>query len=68
MNERTKELAKKADAYAHSRMAEIGGSYLEYYNEKFVELIVKECAVVLDDSDSWWYHGEKLNEHFGVEE
>jgi hypothetical protein len=36
--------------------------------QKFAELIVKECTTVLDDSDGSWYHGEKLNEHFGVEE
>lgn len=40
--------------------------------EKFVELIVKECAEVADNSDAtrekWQSIGKFVREHFGVEE
>ncbi len=72
MNERINELAKQADAHAHNRMAEIGGSYLEYYNEKFAELIVRECAKACE-KNRWmalngFQRSKQIKEHFGVEE
>ena len=73
MNERIRKLVKQAEEYAHNRMAEIGGSYLEYYNEKFAELIVKECAGVTldyknhDHYTGWCDHASEILKHFGVE-
>jgi len=38
--------------------------------EKFAELIVKECAGIADEPTSQPFrsYGEKIKEHFGVEE
>ncbi len=67
MNERIKQLAKQADSYAISMEKETGAFYFDSYNQKFAELIVRECASHLnwvgDDAA-----GIELLEHFGVEE
>ena len=75
MNERIRELAEQASAHAHNRMAEIGGSYLEYHNEKFAELIIQECAKFLDENsgyddanNAWHPEPEDLLAYFGVKE
>ena len=74
MNERIKQLAVQADAYAWQQIDE-GANYDEqprYFAEKFAELIVRECAGLLDGE---W---EKeilcgsdaagiLKQHFGVD-
>ena len=68
MNERIKELALQAskEAFPLGSMA---------WMEKFAELIVEECADKVDSSLRDWLHdnsggtmGDKLKEHFGVEE
>lgn len=44
--------------------------WIEVYNEKFAELIVRECASVVnsrDDSDTGFW-ANIIKEHFGVEE
>jgi hypothetical protein len=74
VNKRIQELIKQADTYAHNRLAEIGGSYLEYYNEKFAELIVKECvsvgrtAFLNDNSKLPVFPTKQIKHHFGIEE
>ena len=83
MNEKIKELAEQADAYAH--LTGEGMMYQktrERYTEKFAELIVRECIEVfskdMPDPMSPDYQLGTLNEvvnrvcnvaeHFGVEE
>ena len=64
MNERIKELA-----------LECYSPYTNFDHEKFVELIVKECAEFVDyrltnpDGASMaWCDGSDIKKHFGVEE
>ena len=74
MNERIKELAKQAGAA-------YGDGYdfylLEDHIEKFAELIVRECCLVLEQTETaldrhkWPSPSEcgvYIKEHFGVEE
>ena len=69
MNERIRELAEQAEIYAGELIDEGAdyNQYPRYYTEKFAELIVRECALVVHKKT-----GPKsaLNvlEHFGVEE
>ena len=70
MNERIDKLLVKAGAY-------FGGEGVDYSNfdpKKFAELIVRECARVLDDklanpngASMAYCDGSDLLEHFGVE-
>ena len=55
MNERIKELLLKAgwDGY----------EALDERNQKFAELIVRECIDIVP-----WQYEEKIKKHFGVEE
>ena len=81
MNERYKELVKQADEYADD--LGLGGSeWCDVQLRKFAELIVKECAKVVNDTEypyenesdkNAWdiccvWSAAKLKEHFGVEE
>ena len=66
MNERIKQLAKQAEEYAD---IEYNASDLDWYElkeEKFAELIVRECADVVY-SRSGHATPQDLYEHFGVE-
>ncbi|MFM9423541.1 MAG: hypothetical protein RIR06_2002 [Bacteroidota bacterium] len=71
MNERIKELAAGAGIYG---AVDINGNYEnEAEVKKFAELIVRECARVMDNADSEGrldgdYAMYYLGEHFGVEE
>ena len=68
MNERIRELAEQADAYAWQQIDE-GASYQEqprYFAEKFAELIVRECAWAADFADK--EPGDYILKRFGVEE
>ena len=73
MNKRIRLLADHAKAYANQCTKDIDGdvswNWMEYYTEKFAELIVKECARVADISDDSgiWIGGTILT-HFEVEE
>ena len=69
MNERIKQLAKQA----YEDVIKNTPSFLvtkELYEQKFAELIVRECAAQADEESSWPYSsfGKKIKEHFGVEE
>ena len=70
MNERIKQLAAHAKAYANQCTKDIDGDvswhWMEYYTEKFAELIVRECAEIADKG--WAAPGIQIKEHFGVEE
>jgi hypothetical protein len=66
MNERIKQLAEQAGM--HDFVLEAMGIGEEF--EKFAELIVRECASVVnsrDDSDTGFW-ANLIKEHFGVEE
>ena len=82
MNERIKELAKQAEEYAD---IEYNASDLDWYElkeEKFAELIVKECCHIMNTTakkaeESNTYMGDDvptrvhqytIKQHFGVEE
>ena len=79
MNERIKELAKQADEYA-SQFAYVQAvghpGYKEKFNEKFAELIVRECihvaynkmAIQKLDGIRPSVVCDTIKEHFGVEE
>jgi hypothetical protein len=43
--------------------------WVDYYSEKFAELIVRECARLADEETSLPHnsYGEKIKQHFGVE-
>ena len=69
MNERIKLLAEQARQYANS-MYPSGLDIPKWgpaYHQKFAELIVKECDMVLSDDDGATHHSELLFTHFGVE-
>ena len=87
MNERIIELAAHAKAYANQCTKDIDGDvswhWMEYYTEKFAELIVQECVSVInteagerEDDDEYeraWKMGTEfavyqIKQHFGVEE
>lgn len=82
MNERIRELAKKAGGHfsTHNLMSNPvqHRESIELWDdkiEKFAELIVRECAKALDDklsnpdgANMAYCDGSDLLEHFGVEE
>ena len=69
MNERIKELAKQAGSDKMGIWNVIG---IEEYHQKFAELIVRECAITVQNFvDHRIPAGEypaRLKEHFGVEQ
>ena len=82
MNERIREFAEQARKYADENRP---GSFVKYdpewfvlYNEKFAELIVRECVDIIDkdaelpdDIGGNAYlrmASKKIKQHFGVEE
>ena len=67
MNQRIQELAEKAKlSVPHGIMGV--DKWIEVYNEKFAELIVRECADFLKDTLDDHFAAEQLEEHFGVKE
>ena len=69
MNDRIKELALQAMTYVtHNPKANKLNSG-DMFDEKFAELIVKECAgVALMSNGNNLYVCELIKQHFGVEE
>ena len=61
MNERIKELMVKCN-YVVDGTCDISRE------QKFAELIVRECAQVASDYDGAHYVGTAIEKHFGVEE
>jgi len=68
MNERIQELAEQATTYHHGGL----GTEIELFDKKkFAELIVKECAWLVNENDislPYGTFGELIKQHFGVEE
>jgi hypothetical protein len=70
MNERIRELARQADAYAWQQIDE-GADYdtqPQFFAEKFAELIVRECADVAFLEANSRKTQRAVLQHFGVEE
>ena len=74
MNERIKELSKQAEQYALDKANEGNDEDYDYsfdddFQEKFAELIVRECIDIADEYDGV---GStivgRMKQHFGVEE
>jgi hypothetical protein len=75
MNERIRELQIQAEAAADEIFDRQGKMYGEIVMEKFAELIVAECAKIVEDSTWNLPHGYKtvdqanlVKQHFGVKE
>ena len=77
MNERIKELADRAQAYADQQWLEAGYPswenyqevFAEDYNKKFAELIVQKCADIGQQyADGNYEVYNQILEHFGIEE
>lgn len=80
MNERIRELAERAENYAHEQNDKFGLSYKREYDKKFAELIVIECLASCKDAENaFLLHGmqereahgaisvqEYIKEHFGL--
>jgi len=72
MNERIRELAEQADAYSDAM--DIGGkNYIGLRDEYFAELIVRECAEIVQEGrwmvpPSQHQLARSIKQHFGVEE
>ena len=62
MNEKVKELMQEAGTDSSGKWMGVD------HATKFVELIVRECAKILEEDDGATHHKELLLEHFGVEE
>ena len=62
MNERIKELAEQAAEYCKTQPREIAGTMWE---EKFAELIVRECAEIAKTADPY-RSDDLILRHFGV--
>jgi hypothetical protein len=75
MNERIQQLSTQAVNYARENFGTDFVLFYKLWQEKFAELIVRECMDVAwrhtPDSEeceySWLIHN-KIKEHFGVEE
>ena len=70
MNERIRELAEQALEYAEkNQSADIPRHWFRLYNEKFAELIVRECVGIADEYDGAGSTiVSRIRKHFGVEE
>jgi hypothetical protein len=70
MNERIQELASEAEDYADS-IVDQGGEFHPAYTQKLAELIVRECAGLVQGvpTDTMGYHtaDQKIKTHFGIE-
>ena len=81
MNNEIKQLCEQAKAYANESTKDFTGDepvvWMDYYTERFAELIVRECIDIAsqEDFDVMMKEGypcsqtaKKIREHFGVEE
>jgi DNA-binding GntR family transcriptional regulator len=79
MNERIRELSEQASEWAAANATgdwEVGPSYVDIFNKKFAELIVRECTrLVINNGIATATHDQlvrqdcvnEIKEHFGVE-
>ena len=69
MNERIKELLKKAQKITAENHVPGGRDYEREIYSKFAELIIRECVqAVYDDGQDAEYYQDRIKKHFGVEE
>jgi hypothetical protein len=72
MNERIRELAEQATSHMPGHPPYDGLTFDVFDKEKFAELIVRECAGLInsmDHSSQYFPHvADAIKEHFGVEE
>ena len=72
MNVQFIKLLDQADKFAKENRTQTisgpGNNYFELFHEKFAELIVRECARLIDAEEIQSSYGSMLKEHFGVEE
>ena len=72
MNERIKLLAEQAKQYAEDKQNDPLKIYtLDCFNEKFAELIVRECLTIVDDlvdkqADGSWTSNELYTDYNGA--
>jgi len=67
MNERIKKLIELSGISVRGYYDETGSTPLEL--QKFTELIVKECADLVDDHDDLYVsYGDMIKQHFGVDD
>ena len=67
MNERLKQLAEQATTYIEPTST--SGEGWIFDKEKFAELIVRECASIVDNYGRWILYDKlavKIKQHFGV--
>jgi hypothetical protein len=69
MNERIKELALQAEKLSLQYANKNNVNHIDAFNTVFAELIVRECADYISETATIeTLLGERLKEHFGVEE
>jgi len=67
MNERIKKLIELSGISVRGYYDETGSTPLEL--QKFAELIVRECADLVDDHDDLYgSYGDRIKKHFGVDD
>ena len=59
------QLKEQASSYASTKSKEVE-EWRWVYENKFAELIVRECAEVAEDYDGAHYVGTAIKQHFGV--
>jgi len=73
MNERIRELAEQAGITTNldtEYFEKDVNKWVDYYSEKFAELIIRECADLVDNHDDSYPYvsfGDMIKQHFGVE-
>ena len=70
MNERIRQLAELADEYTDNKIQMPGEYHPDWHDvrdEKFAELIVKECADIADKAEPYKAN-DLIKQHFGIEE
>jgi hypothetical protein len=70
MNGRIQELAREA-GFEHPDHVGSCEIYAYFDHEKFAELLLRECADLVDDHDDSYPYvsfGDMIKKHFGVEE
>jgi len=66
MNTRIQELADKAKSQVPQGILS-PELWIEQYNQRFAELIVRECVSISRTSTDGFSAGRQMQEHFGVE-
>lgn len=74
MNERIKELAEEVGNHADNKSGcwIRDGMWLYEYNQKFAELIIRDCAKIAaeytEEGAEWRNGGDAIRVYFGIEE